>query len=225
MYRTLRRRLDGYNWIHVYDWEKVEPESRRHRPRALVVNASGPGATPSTVQSIGVPILYCSFQSRLAVGEAAPFRKLLLKPIDSALLAAEIDAIGAVHEILVLDDDRAFTQLVERMLTIIAPNIRVRRAYSIDEGITWLEKAAPDLILADVVMPSGGGVELIEHMRNKGLCLHVPVILLTAGTHEHTYFNQYDTKLTIHHPSGLAPERVVKYLDAILAEIGPNPDM
>ncbi|MFN3980971.1 MAG: two-component system response regulator [Caldilinea sp.] len=140
-------------------------------------------------------------------------------------MTSEIDAIGDGHEILVLDDDRAFTQLVERMVAIIDPNIRVHRAYSIDEGIAWLEKAAPGLILADVVMPGGGGVELIEHMREKGLCLHVPVILLTAGIHEHTYFNQYDTKLTIHHPSGLAPERVIKYLNAILAEIGPNPDL
>jgi len=126
----------------------------------------------------------------------------------------------------VLDDDRAFTQLVERMVAIIAPNIQVRRAYSVDEGIAWLEKAPPDLILADVVMPGGGGgVELLEYMRSKQLGLHVPVILLTAGTHEHTYFHQYDSRLTIHHPSGLAPERLVKYLGAILAEIGPNPDV
>jgi len=224
--RTLRRRLDGYHWIPIHDWEQVRSVGSRHHPRALVVNKSALGAAPPAVQSLGVPILYCSFQARLAAGEEAPFRKLLLKPIDSALLMAEIDAIGAVNEILVLDDDRAFTQLVERMVAIIAPNIQVRRAYSVDEGIAWLEKAPPDLILADVVMPGGGGgVELLEYMRSKQLGLHVPVILLTAGTHEHTYFHQYDSRLTIHHPSGLAPERLVKYLGAILAEIGPNPDV
>ena len=224
MYRTLRRRLDGYNWIHIYEWKQVGSESSRHRARALIVNTPEPAAMPPAVQTMGIPILRCNFQARLAVGEAAPFRKLLLKPIDSTLLTAEIDAIGTVNEILVLDDDRAFTQLVERMVAIIAPAIQVRRAYSLEEGIAWLEKTSPDLILADVVMPGGGGVELIEHMRNRQLCLQSPVILLTAGTHEHSYFNQFGTNLTIHHPSGLAPERVVKYLGAILSEIGPTPD-
>lgn len=224
MYRTLRRRLDGYHWIRIQEWEEIRLENNRYRPRALVVNTSEPDAKPPAVQVAGMPIICCSFQVRLAAGEGAPFRKLLLKPIDSALLMAEIEAVGVVNEILVLDDDRAFTQLVERIVTIIAPNIQVRRAYSIDEGIAWLEKGAPDLILADVVMPGGGGVELIEHMRSKRLCLHASVILLTAGTHEHTYFNQYDTRLTIHHPTGLAPEKVVKYLGAILAEIGPTSD-
>ncbi len=225
MYRTLCRRLDHYQWIHIDDWKQVAPENNRHRPRALVVNTPNRVNVPPAVHSIGMPVLHCSFQAQLAVGETAPFRKLLLKPIDSALLTAEIETVGAVKEILVLDDDRAFTQLVERMVAIIAPNIQVRRAYSMEDGIAWLERASPDLILADVVMPGGGGVELIEYMRNKQVCLHVPVILLTAGTHEHTYFNQFSTDMTIQHPSGLAPEQVVKYLGAILGEIGPTPDL
>ncbi|MFN3980972.1 MAG: sensor histidine kinase, partial [Caldilinea sp.] len=76
MYRTLQRRLDGYHWIHIHDWEQVGPESSRYRPRALVVNISEPGTAPPAVQAVGVPIIYCSFQTHLAAGETAPFRKL-----------------------------------------------------------------------------------------------------------------------------------------------------
>lgn len=62
---------------------------------------------------------------QLAAGEGAPFRKLLLKPLDVAVLAEELKAIGAVHDILVIDDDRAFIQLVQRMVASINPAINV----------------------------------------------------------------------------------------------------
>jgi CheY-like chemotaxis protein len=110
------------------------------------------------------------------------------------------------------------------MTAIIAPSVQVRRAYSIAEGFAMLEKCRPELILADIVMPDGGGIELIEQMRTDQRYIDIPVILLTAGNHEHTYFNRYDTRLTVHHASGLSPDKALRYIGAILAEIGPNPN-
>jgi signal transduction histidine kinase len=224
MYRTLRRRIDGYHWIRLQDWNEVALQNRIHRPRALIVNMPSDEELPAAAHEIGIPILCCNGRVYLAAGETAPFRKLLLKPIDSAVLTAELDAVGAVSNLLVVDDDRAFTQLVERMTAIIAPSVQVRRAYSIAEGFAMLEKCRPELILADIVMPDGGGIELIEQMRTDQRYIDIPVILLTAGNHEHTYFNRYDTRLTVHHASGLSPDKALRYIGAILAEIGPNPN-
>lgn len=223
LYRMLRRRLDGYHWIQIHGWDEIAQQNRVHRPRALVVNMPSGEVIPPFAQNLAIPIVCCNGQVHLAVGETAPFRKLLLKPIDSAVLKAEMNALNRVNDILVIDDDRAFIQLVERMVAVTAPGVQVRHAYTIEEAFALLERLRPDLILADIVMPDAGGIELIERMRSDRRYLDVPVILLTAGKHEHTYFNHYDTHITINHASGLSPEKVLRYIGAILTEIGPNP--
>lgn len=221
MHRMLRRRIDQYQWIQITDWRDISQALHKHQPRAVVANLPSAKALPPVLEEIRVPLLVCNFQMHLVVGETAPFRKLLLKPVDIAVLAEEIRAAGSVRDILVVDDDRAFIQLVQRMVASINPAISVRRAYDITEAIVLLEKAAPDLILADVVMPTAGGVELIEQMRRDGRYLHIPVILLTAGAHEHAHFKPYDTTLSLHSAAGLTPNSLLKYLAALLAEIGP----
>jgi signal transduction histidine kinase len=225
LYRTARRRIDGYHWIQASDWDALLAQVQVHQPRAVVLNLAPEEKMPPVVQDVNIPLISCCFQVQLSTGETAPFRKLLLKPLDIALLTEEINALGAANEILVIDDDRAFIQLVHRMVAIIDPAIHVRHAYEVAEGLALLAESTPDLILADVVMPDAGGVELIEQMRREGRYLHVPVILLTAGEHEHTFFNRYGTTLTVQRASGLTPSSVLKYLGALLAEIGPNPDL
>ncbi|MFZ1770382.1 MAG: hybrid sensor histidine kinase/response regulator [Caldilinea sp.] len=225
LYRTARRRIDGYHWIQVSDWDALMAQVQVQQPRAVVLNLAPEENAPPLLQDLKIPIISCSFQVQLSAGETAPFRKLLLKPLDIALLTEEINALGVVNEMLVIDDDRAFIQLVQRMMAIIDPAVSVRHAYEVTEGLALLAESVPDLILADVVMPEAGGVDLIEQMRHEGRYLHVPVILLTAGEHEHTYFNRYGTTLALQRASGLTPNSVLKYLGALLAEVGPNPDL
>lgn len=223
LYRTVRRRIDGYHWIHIQTWGEVMAHVRTHRPRALVVNTKPAEMLPALQPDPGIPIISCSFEVHLSADEAAPFRKLLMKPVDIGTLSQEIKAIGTVQDILVVDDDRAFIQLVERLVAIIDSEITVRRAYDVKQALTQLAQSSPDLILADVVMPDEGGVELVQQMRESDQYLQIPVILMTAGQHEHVYLSQYGPTLAIHRPGGLTPDSAMKYLSALLDEIGPNP--
>lgn len=135
------------------------------------------------------------------------------------------DAAIAKQFVAVVIVDRAFIQLVQRMIAIIDPKVNAPYAYEVTEGLALLAEAVPDLILADVVMPDAGSVDLVEQIRHEGRYLHVPVILLPAGEHEHTYFNHYGATLALHCASGLTPASVLNYLRALLAEVGPNPGL
>lgn len=225
LYRTVRRRIDGYHWIHVRTWDDAAVNVRTHRPRALVVNSEDAETLPPRQGDLAIPVISCCFDVQLSANESAPFRKLLMKPVDIATLSQEIEAIGTVHDILVVDDDRAFIQLIERIVAIIDGEICVRRAYDVTEALAQLEKTPPDLVLADVVMPDGGGAELIQQMRARDRYLQIPVILLTAGQHEHAYLSQYGPTLAIHQAGGLTPDNAMRYLCALLNEIGPNPSI
>ena len=198
------------------------PHVRMHQPRALIVNTRPAETSPLVQPDPGIPIISCCFEVRLSTDESAPFHKLLMKPVDINTLRQEFKTIGDVHDILVVDDDRAFIQLVERLVAIIDSRITVRRAYTVAEARAQLAKAPPNLILADVVMPDAGGVELIQQIRSDSQFAQIPVILLTAGQHEHVYLSHYGPTLAIHRSGGLTPDSAMKYLRALLGEIGPN---
>jgi len=90
-------------------------------------------------------------------------------------------------QVLVIDDHRSMRAIISRMLR----NLAITDVIEAESGETALgilksRKAAPDVILCDLYMENGGGLEFINAMRlDKDLKnTHIPVILLTGETNE-----------------------------------------
>ena len=79
--------------------------------------------------------------------------------------------------ILVVEDN---TDLQLYISEILKPNYRISLAKNGHEGIEKANKACPDLVISDVMMPKMNGVELCELLKKNRLTSHIPVILLTA---------------------------------------------
>jgi adenylate cyclase len=82
--------------------------------------------------------------------------------------------------ILAVDDNKQNLSLLERALTAVQYQV-----VTAEDGPTALEligKAAPDLVLLDVMMPGMSGYEVCQRIRaNEATCL-LPVVMLTALT-------------------------------------------
>jgi two-component system, OmpR family, phosphate regulon response regulator PhoB len=83
-----------------------------------------------------------------------------------------------VASVLIVDDER---DLVE----VLAYNLRRAgfeplTAASCGEAIAGLAARVPDLVLLDVMLPDGSGVEVLRALRAEPRSRHVPVIMLTA---------------------------------------------
>lgn len=82
--------------------------------------------------------------------------------------------------ILAVDDNKQNLSLLERALTAVQYQV-----VTAEDGPTALEligKAAPDLVLLDVMMPGMSGYEVCKRIRaNEATCL-LPVVMLTALT-------------------------------------------
>ncbi|HUP86453.1 MAG TPA: response regulator transcription factor [Acidimicrobiales bacterium] len=78
-------------------------------------------------------------------------------------------------KVLVVEDEADISQLVAG--TLESEGFAVVRAMNGMEAMERLEKDRPDLVILDVMMPVISGLEVLQHIRQKG---NTPVILLTA---------------------------------------------
>ncbi len=85
---------------------------------------------------------------------------------------------GTRPRILVVDDDAAITLMAEQVLRGEGFDVVIA-----DDGPSGLEQAqasAPDLIVADVLLPRMDGFELCRRIRRHPDLRHVPVLMLTG---------------------------------------------
>jgi DNA-binding NtrC family response regulator len=79
--------------------------------------------------------------------------------------------------LLIIDDDEASCRLVRA--TFQAEGIEVLAAHDGPPGLARVEAEDPDVVLLDVSLPSGSGVEVLERLRATHPSL--PVVMLTAS--------------------------------------------
>lgn len=84
--------------------------------------------------------------------------------------------------ILVVDDE-------QDILDLIAYNLEkegyvVRKAVTGEAAAEQLAKAAPDLVLLDVMLPGMSGIDLCKRIKSQEKTRQIPVILLTARSEE-----------------------------------------
>lgn len=133
-----------------------------------------------------------------------------------SLPAAETDRVSLpAATILVADDDDAVRAIVVRCLR--AAGYDVLEASSGDEALGHAH-ALPDLLIADLVMPPLGGLELADALRRR-----VPglAVLHISGYAPRTDFNGDATAMLLSKPFSL--DELRDHVDWLLAMRAPSP--
>ena len=81
-----------------------------------------------------------------------------------------------LNRILIIDDEEKLRQLLKRIISL--EGFDVLEAGSLKEGDRMLERFDPDIVLCDVKLPDGNGVDFVKSVKSKFPV--VEVILLTA---------------------------------------------
>jgi CheY-like chemotaxis protein len=222
VFQITRRQIEAYEWIQVESLKGLELAVRQYKPRAVVVNLS-PEEVRQAPEAAGIdaPLIFCSLPRRLSrEGELAQLT-LLRKPIEMEDLVRELERNGGVRDLLVIDDDRGFIQLLERLITASGRPVELRRAYSGAEGLAAMAEQRPDLVLLDLVMPEVNGMQVLERMRAEASLAGIPVCLVTSGSYELETVTQGGQNILIHQAKGFRSEKVFGYLRALLHQIEP----
>jgi len=84
--------------------------------------------------------------------------------------------------LLLVEDDKNISRLLQYNLEKAGFNIFI--AHSGEEALTLVEDKEPDLIILDIMLPGMDGLEVCRHLKRKKETAHIPVVMLTAITHE-----------------------------------------
>ena len=85
--------------------------------------------------------------------------------------------------ILVIDDERDLVSTIEYALG--REGFRTCSAGTVRDALALaLRDPGPDLILLDLMLPDGSGVELCRDLRSRDATKHIPIVMLTAKDDE-----------------------------------------
>lgn len=84
--------------------------------------------------------------------------------------------MSARHRIAVVDDDNSVRKALRRLLR--SADLDTEMYGSGSEFLETLQTSVPDCIVLDLQMPEMSGLELQEHLKNRGLSL--PVVVVTG---------------------------------------------
>lgn len=82
------------------------------------------------------------------------------------------------RRVLIVDDDPGFTLLAEE--TLRQATFEVKTASSVEAGRIAFESFVPDLVLLDIELPDGTGLQLCRHIRSAASNSDIPVVLVTG---------------------------------------------
>lgn len=130
----------------------------------------------------------------------------------------KIEKVNDKVRILIIDDSPLIVMMVEAAL--IKEGYEVVSAQDGLQGaklaLTW----APDLIIADVVMPQMDGYALLRKLRENPLTSNVPVILLTAKTSPEEEYEAFEAGFADFLAKPVAPLRLTVRVNRILGNRG-----
>ncbi len=104
----------------------------------------------------------------------------LIKPVTPTKLLRELGKIQDLTHVLVIDDNRGFVQMIERILRGAKPELSIARAFTSREGLRQLTQEMPDVILLDLYIAKDNGLQFLKQVREKPAWRDIPIILITA---------------------------------------------
>jgi DNA-binding response OmpR family regulator len=86
--------------------------------------------------------------------------------------------MAAMATVLVIDDDKDLVNLFRADLRVAGCNVLA--AFDAMQGFMLAQREVPSLILLDLQLPAGGGMQLLEKLAKSGKTQAIPVVMVTA---------------------------------------------
>ena len=87
-----------------------------------------------------------------------------------------------MNRILIVDDDPFIRRMIRSVLEL--HEYHCKEVENGEIALAWLEHGQIDLVITDIQMPALGGLELLEHLKEKTKYLALPVIILSGNLNE-----------------------------------------
>ena len=116
--------------------------------------------------------------------------------------------------VLVVDDETSIREMLRLALEI--SDFECMEAADIHEAYRLITDEAPDIILLDWMLPGGSGIELLRRLKKEEATQTLPVIMLTAKTHEDNVIQGLEVGADDYITKPFAPKELIARMKAIL---------
>ena len=84
-----------------------------------------------------------------------------------------------MYKVLVIEDDPIMGKVMRRIFA--SDHCKVSLATTAQSGMETCLKELPDLVLLDIVLPDGNGLELCRRMKVDPKIKHIPIIIVSGA--------------------------------------------
>jgi two-component system phosphate regulon response regulator PhoB len=120
----------------------------------------------------------------------------------------------ASPNILVVEDEQAIAEMI--MTSLEMAGFDVKRAANGQIAYQMVLDTAPDLILADWMMPMMTGLELTKRLKRDENTAEIPIILLTAKSDEDDKINGFEAGVDDYVVKPFSPRELIARIRAVL---------
>ena len=120
----------------------------------------------------------------------------------------------ALASILVVEDEQAIAEMI--IISLEMAGYEVKRAANGQIAYQMVLDDAPDLILADWMMPMMTGVELAKRLKREENTAEIPIILLTAKSDEDDKIKGFDAGIDDFVVKPFSPRELLARIKAVL---------
>jgi signal transduction histidine kinase/CheY-like chemotaxis protein len=221
----LSRHMEGYDIVPLEDDERLPAKLALQQPKIVIRNVppgqelSNGDAGESLGTGLTTTYVECSLPSRDWIATDLVINTCLTKPVTAEQLTHELDRLGNVHNILVIDDDRGFAQLVERIFIASQRGLNIQLAFDGREGLETMRANRPDVVFLDLAMPVMDGRHVLEEIEQDQSLSGIPIILLTVSSSAEDALLRHGSQLRVHRPKGLRLAEVLRCLNAVAGAV------
>ena len=120
----------------------------------------------------------------------------------------------ASKKVLVVDDEPSIREMLRLALEI--SDFDCVEAQDIHEAYRIIADDAPDMVLLDWMLPGGSGIELLRRLKKGEATQSLPVIMLTAKTHEDNVIQGLELGADDYITKPFAPKELIARIRALL---------
>jgi signal transduction histidine kinase/DNA-binding response OmpR family regulator len=149
--------------------------------------------------------------------ETAQRNQSLLDELSATLPASlQGSADDGQTRILVVDDDDGMRRYLQQLLHQYRFQVVTAK-----DGLNALQQCRdlmPDLVIADIVMPNMGGLELVENIRNNPRTSYLPIVLLSSQALKQQQIEGIDTGADDYLTKPFVPDELIARVNRILEQ-------
>ncbi len=214
----VQEHMRHYNVIQVGGLAALEAAINEYYPDIILYNTA-PNANDSPAYALPASVAWieCSLPSRSWIMKQLHVVASFVKPVIFSELIQAVRDVGPVHNVLIIDDDPGFAQLVERMLQTSGDNYDIQRIHTGDNAISQMQVKHPDLLLLDLSIPDLSGLRILEFMQEHSELANVPVILVSATNYAEDLLAKQGSQIVIRHTNRIPTNKLLDYIQALSA--------